>query len=122
MSESVIFTNPTIIIISLIAVIFVIGAIFISNKYICAGLYICSFLGVVGCSIYALLLGIELNELLAYVSAFALLGLTAFLSPAENKRVLSDKTDENKPTESAEADNKEIVICDSAEKENTDEL
>ncbi len=103
MSDYIILTNQIIIIVSLIAIILALTARFTTNKYICAGLYVISFLCVVGCTIYALLLGADLKELLAYILIFTLLGLTAFI-PMPNEKIgnfenIEEKKDCNCDTE-----------------------
>lgn len=83
MTDSVILSTPVIVIITVIALVMHIAGRFVGNKYVRAGLYIASFLCVVGCVTYALLLGVELNELLAYVLLFTLVGITAFIPTAQ---------------------------------------
>ncbi len=106
--ESVILTNPAILIVSLIAVIFWVGARFIKNKYIGIVLNIISFFCVIGCTIYALLLGVELKEILAYILLFTLLGVTAFLPVT---------TETNKQTDNAEGSKKLEIDSIDSEKE-----
>lgn len=94
--EFILLTTPAILITFLIAVITSISARFISNKYIHNGLYIISFLCVAGCTVYALLLGVDLKELLAYILIFTLLGLTSFFSISNEKDTNSNINDEKK--------------------------
>lgn len=82
MIDSVILNTPIIIIITILALIMSIAGRFVGNKYVRAGLYIASFLCAVGCITYALLLGVELNELLTYVLIFTLAGITSFIPTA----------------------------------------
>ena len=102
MTESVILTTPIIVIISVIALIMSVAGRFVGNKIIRAGLYIASFLCAVGCITYALLLGVELDELLTYILLFMLLGLTAFIPTAQHEMPLSAPQEEQTETEVTE--------------------
>lgn len=91
--ESVIFSSPMVIIVSVLAVIMIIAARFTANHTVGSVLYLLSFLFVIGCVIYLFLLGVNLYELLAYVMIFALLGLTAFFT-VKDKYVSEDGNEE----------------------------
>lgn len=82
MTDSVILNTPIIVVVTILALIMNVAGRFVGNKYVRAGLYIASFLCVVGCVTYALLLGVELNELLTYVLIFTLVGITSFIPAA----------------------------------------
>lgn len=99
MIDSVILNTPAIVIVTVIALIMNVAGKFIGNKYVRAGLYIASFLCVVGCVAYALLLNVELYELLAYILLFTLVGLTAFIPTAPPALMESEKQSENVNTE-----------------------
>lgn len=112
--EFIIFSSPTILIISLLAVIMVIGAQYGSNAYLKTVLYIIGFLCVVGCTVGALLLGADLRELLAYWLAFTLLGLTSFILPEDKKVETSAKDTKEVATagEPANAENEVEGVTD----------
>lgn len=80
MDESVILNTPIILFISFIALLLLFSLIFIKHKIVGFILQVLSFLCVLGCITYALLLGVELTELLVYVLAFMLLNMITFVT------------------------------------------
>lgn len=107
MTDSVILNTPIIIIITVIALIMNVAGRFVGNKYVRAGLYITSFLCVVGCVTYALLLSVELEELLTYVLLFMLVGVTSFIPTAQPDppRSALTESEEQKNQENTEGKN-----------------
>lgn len=104
MTDSVILNTPVILIITVIAVIIYLAGRFVSGKRISAGCYIASFLCVIGCVTYALLLGVELDELLSYVLLFTLLGLTAFIPTAQSGAPSNAVRPNDEPTETSDSE------------------
>lgn len=90
--DYVMLAEPAILAVSLVAVIATVAARFVDHKYVSGILHIASFLCVVGCVTYALLLGAELKELLTYILLFVLIGMTSFI-PVANEHKAEDKSD-----------------------------
>ena len=107
MNDSIILNTPVILIITVIAIIMTAAGRFIVNRYVRGGLYIASFLCVIGCVTYALLLGVELNELLSYVLLFTLAGLTAFIPSAQPNVPQSAPKETEEQTETVNTEGKD---------------
>ncbi len=95
---SVFLSDPLILVLSVLAVIATVTARFVRHKYVGAGLSIVGFLLAIANITYALLLGAALSEVLLYVLAFALIGITSFL-PSRNAENPSGQEPKEEKTE-----------------------
>lgn len=90
MEGSIILTNSGTLILTIVAMFAVIISWFVSNRTLSAVLSVGSFLGVLACITYALLLGASLTEVLILVLVFVALNLFCFLSKPENKENINN--------------------------------
>lgn len=90
MIDSIILTNSGTLILSIVSMFATIISWFLKNRKLSAILSVGSFLGVLACITYSLLLGASLTEVLILVLVFVALNLFSFLPKPENK------TDDNK--------------------------
>lgn len=85
MEDSIILTNSGTLILTIISMFAVIISWFLKNKTLSAVLSVGSFLGVISCITYSLLLGATLTEILILILIFVALNLFNFLPKTENK-------------------------------------
>ena len=85
MAESIILTNSGTLILTIISMFALIISWFLKNQTLSAVLSVGSFLGVIACIIYSLLLGASLTEVLILVLVFVALNAFSFLPKGENK-------------------------------------
>lgn len=106
--ESVIVATPATLIISVIAMFAVIISWFLKNKILSSVLTVGSFLGVLFCIIYSLLLGASLTEVLILILIFVALNAFAFLPKAEKKEEKKEERPENDGTVKEEENSDEL--------------
>ena len=106
--ESVIVTTPATLVISVIAMFAVIISWFLKNKILSAVLSVGSFLGVLFCIIYSLLLGASLTEVIILILIFVALNAFAFLPKSEKVDDKQDKGPENDGTVKEEENSDEL--------------
>lgn len=82
---NVFLADPLILVLSIIAMLFVVATKFVKNGWIGAILHTVSFLLVLANITYALLLDVELTEILTYILIFALIGIVSLLSADNSK-------------------------------------
>ena len=85
MIESIILTHSGTLILTIVSMFALIISWFLKNQTLTAVLSVGSFLGVISCIIYSLLLGASLTEVLILVLVFVALNGFSFLPKRENK-------------------------------------
>ena len=99
----IILTNPVTLVLSVFALILTVAVRFVARK-IGNGLSILSFISVLACITYALLLGAELIEILIFLLVFVLIGIISFL-PDASSRLIDENINENSTEEDDNSDN-----------------
>ena len=103
MVDSIILTNSGTLILTIVSMFAIIISWFLKNRKLSAVLSVGSFLGVISCITYSLLLGASLTEVLIFVLVFVALNIFSFLPKPDNvsKNEMTTETSD-KPDEEVE--------------------